>query len=164
MMNLPDDLQPIVEAATNEARRKLEAGEEIPGLAFLKIPDGDGCAMIPMSMFPHKDLWARFVRGVSEIAESPFVLIVSEVWVAESSNRDDVEKLVEQYGQVRHVPGRREALLVQIETHVAFWQGFAYLEKRDGGGKTFGTLDLKMMSGEGRLVGLLGRRSTDKTN
>lgn len=170
---LPPDLQPFVDAAIAMARKRLEEGHELHGVAFIHAPaDQDvGVVVIPMDVAPSKDVWARMVHTISAFAEARFVLVVSEIWVHETPNtpgaRSEIDALMEKHGEVRLIPGRRDAVLVQIETHDGLWQGHADVTTvavaSKPGCRTFGAIELHMMThNEGRLVGLLGSRRRGK--
>lgn len=178
---LPDHLRPLIEGAIKTARKKLEAGRELPGLAFIDAPHGgpestgmhgvevteagNSLIVIPMVAAPSKDAWARLVRLVTGWAESRFVMVVSEVWMRNRGDtKEDFEALMQQYGQVRLMPGAKEALLVQVETHDGFWHGIAdvvpFPASANKDAKTFGALDFNMADTfTGRLVGLLAPKA-----
>lgn len=160
------ELRPLVDAAIAMARTRLESGEELTGIAFIDAPmaggNAKGFVVVPMSSAPSKDAWRRMVTTVSSFTDARFVLLVSEVWIHETATKADLDRLLAEHKEVRLMPGRREAVLVQIETHDGLWQGeadvvpFAVSAK---GGRTFGALELKMPAhSEGRVVGLLAPR------
>lgn len=171
---IPAEWQPLIDSAVTWARRLLERGEELCGTAFIDAPEMQppssvpGLIIIPMSEMLSKDAWARAVRTVSSFAEARFVMVASEVWLHETgskgeAHRAELNRLLDQHGEVRLIPGRREAMLVQIETHDGMWQGIADVVPLavalKAGCKTFGALELTMPKhNEGRLVGLLGSK------
>ena len=172
---IPADLWPYVEAVIALARGRLEQGEELTGVAFVDAPairSGDpvvhdaakaeGVAVVPMKDAPTKDAWARLVRTVASLAEARFILIVSEAWFATVDNREAMREKLAEFKEVRFMPGRREVVMVQLETHDGLWQGEADvvpLALSTKGGKTFGKVEMHMpVDMEGRFIGLLGRR------
>lgn len=162
---IPADLWPYVEAAIAIARQRLERGDEMDGTAFIDAPAGqgaEGVVVVPMTGAPTKDAWARLIRTVASFAEARFVLLVSEVWLSDATSLEELDRMVAQYKEVRLMPGRREAVLVQLETHDGLWQGEAEivaLAASAKGGRTFGNVEMRMPThSEGRVVGLLGRR------
>jgi hypothetical protein len=143
---LPLELQHLIDGAVAMVRERLEAGGEFPGHAFIDAPNvlghpdpkvgrllRKGLIVIPMTEFPDKDMWARFVRTMSSLVEARFVMVVTEVWVTAGDNTEETDRLLKQYHEVRLIPGRHEAMMVQIETHEGFWQGIAYLRNLGGG-------------------------------
>jgi hypothetical protein len=177
---LPAEFRGLIESAIRMARTKLEAGEELPGVAFIDAPAAPAVhvtrmVVIPMSEVPTKDAWARMIRTVSALAEARFVMVVTECWITAVNDKAAIDELMKQYGEVRFMPGRHEAVLAQIETHDGFWQGFAYTRNLGSGSaaatgtaqapKTFDEIKLVMpKANEGRMVGLLGSRKQPKSN
>jgi hypothetical protein len=168
--SLPADLRPMIDAVIRTAKAKLEAGDEIPGVAFVDTMRSDErFVALPMSGFPTKDLWAGAVRFVSSQSDARFVIVMSEVWTA-SVERGDTATIARLNREgVASQPGRQEMMLVQIETHEGLWCGLAPLKPFMGPGlrpgKTFDPPDLEApLHGEGRLGGLLGRRPGRKNN
>lgn len=182
---LPAQWQPMIDAAITYARTRIEAGDEIPGLGFIDAPtlppDVDlpgnptkgpsllaGMIVIPMQTTPNKDVWARMVRTLSGFVEARFVMVVSEVWIgpATMTTKEEADAAMAKYGSVQNMPGRREMLMVNLETREGFWLGLAQIVEKPGrharGGaaqKTFGELKLEMTPHlTGRFAGLLGSR------
>lgn len=156
---LPADIRALVDRAIDVARKKLEGGGELTGMAFVEM--ANGFLVLPTPHERLKDAWARFVRETSAIVGSRFVLLVSEVWLNETTDRAELERLLDQYKEVRYFPGSRDGVVVQVETHDGLWKGDADVVPFPlvKGGRTFGAVELEMPPDqEGRFASLLGRQ------
>lgn len=165
MSEVPAGYRQLIDRAIDTTRKQLETGKAVPGLAFIdaRADDKLGMVIIPMAAAPSKDAWAKMVRFVSEIAEARFVLLVSEIWMIEGRTKAEMDERREQYKEVRLMPGNREGLLVQLETHDGMWQGLADVTPlavaAKPGCKTFGTVEFdKPRHYEGRFASLLGSK------
>jgi hypothetical protein len=161
---VPEETRAIVDKCIEHARHLLEKDGQLAPVAFVGRFGGEMTVLGGLGNIG-KDLAAKMMRKTARELDADFLLHVDEVWLYESKDktREEVEALrAESPGrQVRYMPGRIDAVMFNLETHLGTFLANVPRETVDEAAKryTFGTVEFAFMrEGEGRFVGLLTPR------
>jgi hypothetical protein len=155
---VPEETRAFVAHCVNQARENIERDGFLEPVALIGrfAEEPSVIAIGRLGVMP-KDIAARLIRQTAHKADADFVLHIDEVWTANLKTRDERK----QYGQVRDIPGRIDAVMFALHTHIGTFVALTERVTVDAAKKryTFGAVDLDMMKeGEGRFVGLLPPR------
>lgn len=155
---VPTVLQSLVDAFVSVARDGARRGKEIPMVAAIGDADTGEHVVIPYGQGTPNE-GARLVRKTAQLMDANFILLVSEAWqkTATKADGEDFASMRERYKEVRHMPGRRDVVMFQLETRAGLWTGSTDIPPHKG--RTPRYFEDPVFShggiGTGRLVGLL---------
>ena len=105
-----------------------------------------------------KDVSVALIRKRAARINADFTLFVDEIWMKAFTTETETEDARKEYGEVRNMPGRIDAVMFMVETHIGQFVGNAVREGKEGA-YTFGEVKFDFMqAASGRYVGLLPPR------
>lgn len=115
--------------ALDHARRILKSGDELMPAAFVINTARRTCLIVGGAFKSNddKDYFAESVRQAASKHAADAVLMLSEVWSLHAKDRDRYDAIRDQYGSLEHYPGRRDQLMVKLESRAGNWLGLADL-------------------------------------
>ena len=161
--SMPEPIKRRVAAYINSARLLMEEQGELKPMAFIGVDGGEGLAMFPWGNVPNTNMAATMIRAVAKEGNATWVIVIMEAYVMRKlPDHNAVKVKLNQYGSVKDMPDREEALCVLVETTEQTWTGMAIQEKLEGNRATFGEVMFNATEqSEGRMVGLLPNRGTE---
>lgn len=115
---LPSEIRLFVREVIEQAKHKLERGDEVRTTIFLSSPEkGLTAVVLDTSSVQAKEASIAHARQLAAIHGSTMSVFISESWGLSASDAPKHEAILAKYGSLANYPGRIDVLYVHVETH-----------------------------------------------
>lgn len=152
------DIEKLIQETIDTARQELENEGAVAPFFFLS--DGEKLIMIKPDFGDEmaKSFTSMAIRKLAIEHKAVAVIFISEVWVASYETEEECAEKNKIYGSIEEHPGRREEVMVSVETEEGYRLGQAIITEENGK-KTFGDVVFsKSEDMQGRMTGFLPRK------
>ncbi len=146
-----DNIKEFAEDMMKNMKSIIESGREATPMLFrVSMDDNIDIIAIPMDE-DSKDEVSFLLKALASQPTTAYVLFLCDAWTAETKSKEEYEQLKEQYGEVRLVPGRREAVTCSLLSKGMSGMYACWKYNRDKGNKPI--FDEKLHWVEGKTSG-----------
>lgn len=107
---VPEELRFMIETMAGTARGHIERDGKLSPMAFIGKFDGQAVLLGGLGNIG-KDKAAAAMRKTAKEIDADFVLHIDEAWTTSTRDPKEVERLREQYKEVRLMPGRVDVVM-----------------------------------------------------